>query len=99
MALGSIDYIESYLKYKIATLIRREPINNCLKYLKLELQVNMSSVETNLGGGNHRYLRVILMDTEFALIPHIQPFVASTYLGSLNIPSTATPIEVLNLKD
>ena len=99
MALGSIDCVASYFKYKRAIPIRGEPTNKSLKRLKLELQANASSVETDLGGGDHGHLRLVLTDAEYASMPHTQPFVAPTYPGLLNMPSTATPIEALNLKD
>ena len=50
-------------------LIRGELINKALKRLKLELQSNASSVETNLGGGNHSYLGLVLIDEEYISIP------------------------------
>ena len=69
MPTGTVDYTSSYFKYKTPTLIRGEPTNKALKRLKLELQSNASSVETNLEGGNHSYLGLILIDEEYTLIP------------------------------
>ena len=51
MIVGSVDYSSSYFKYKTATPIQGEPTNKTVKKLKLELQANASSVETDLGGG------------------------------------------------
>ena len=45
-------------------------MNKIPKRLKLELQANASSVETNLGGGNHSYLGLVLTDTKYTTIPH-----------------------------
>jgi len=53
MTIGIIDYASSYFKYKMPMPIRRELIHKSLKRLKLELQSNASSVETDLGGGNY----------------------------------------------
>ena len=99
MKLGIIDYASSYFKYKTPTPIRGEPTHKSLKRLKLELQANASSVETDLGGGNHGYLGLILTDQEYATIPHTAPFVPPTYPAALNIPSDATQIQALQLKD
>ena len=99
MVVGSVDYSSSYFKYKIATPIQGEPTNKTLKKLKLELQANASSVETDLGGGDHGYLGLILTDSEYASIPGTSPFVAPNYPGPLSIPNNATPIEALNTKD
>ena len=99
MSTGTIDYASSYFKYKTPTPIRGEPTNKALKRLKLELQSNASSVETDLGGGNHGYLGLVLTDEEYASIPHTQPFIAPNYPPPLAIPATSTPIEALELKD
>ena len=99
MALGTIDYASSYFKYKTPTPIRGEPTHKSLKRLKMELQANASSVETDLGGGNHGYLGLVLTDQEYATIPHTAPFIPPNYPPALNIPTDATPIQALQLKD
>ena len=80
MCPRAIDYALSYFKHKIHALIRGVPIHKILKRLKAELQANASSVETDLGGGNHGYLGLVTTDEEHATIPHMQPFVTPTYL-------------------
>ena len=99
MALGTIDYASSYFKYKTPMPICSEPTYKSIKRLKLELQANASSVEIDLGGGNHSYLGLILTDTEYALIPNTQPFVAPNYPPLLLIPATSTQIQALELKE
>ena len=99
MAKDIIDYATSYFKYKTARPIPGEPTNKSLKRLKLELQVNASSVETDLGSGDHGCLDLVLTNAEYASIPGMQLFVPPMYPGSLNIPNNATPIKALNLKD
>ena len=99
MTLGSIDYASSYFKYKTPIPIRGEPTHKSLKRLKLELQANASSVETDLGGGNYGYLGLVLTDEEYAAIPNTQPFVAPNYPPPLVIPTTATQIQALELKE
>ena len=74
-------------------------MNKALKRLKLELQANASSVETDLGGGEHGYLGLVLTDQEYATIPDTQPFAPPMHPGPLNTPKNATPIQALNLKD
>ena len=99
MTIGTIDYASSYFKFKTPTPIRREPTHKSLKRLKLELQANASSVETDLGGGNHGYLGLVLTDDEYASIPHTQPFVAPNYPPPLLIPATSTQIQAIELKE
>ena len=69
--------------------------------MKIELQANASSIETDLGGGegNYGYLGLVLTDKEYATIPDTQPFIPLHYPGPLVIPSNATAIEALQLKD
>jgi len=99
MAPGAIDYAASYFKYKTPTPIRGEPTNKTLKRLQMELQANASSVETDLGGGDHGYLGLVLSNVDYGLIPDTEPFIAPTYPPPLSIPADATAIQALELKD
>ena len=99
MAAGVINYAASYFKCETPTPMRGEPTNKALKRLQTELQANASSIETDLGGGDHGYLALVLADQEYAYIPNTQPFVAPTCLPPLATPSTATPLEALELKE
>ena len=47
--------------------MREELTNKTLKRLQTELQANASSIKTDLGGGNHGCLALVLTDTEYAL--------------------------------
>ena len=98
MLIGTIDYALSYFKYKTPIPIRGEPTNKVLKRLKLELQSNASSVETDLEGGNHSYLDLVLTGEEYASIPYTQPFIAPNYPPLLAILAMSTLIEALELK-
>jgi len=51
----------SYFKYATPTPIRGEPSNKALKWLKSELRVNASSVESDLGSRNHSYLDLVTL--------------------------------------
>ena len=99
MRTGAIDYAAACFKHKTPTPIRGQPNSKSLKRLQTELQANSSSVETDLGGGNHGYLGLLKSDEEHALIPNTQPFVAPTYPAALQLPFTAPIIEALDLKD
>ena len=99
MSVGTVDYQSSYFKYKTPTPIRGVPTYKALKRLKMELQANASSVETDLGGGNHGYLGLVLTDQEYNTIPNTAPFVPPNYPPPLVIPQTATPIQAIELKE
>ena len=79
--------------------INGEPTNKSLKCLKTELRVNGSSVDTDLGGGDHGYLGLILTNVEYArIILTPTPFVAPNFPGVLTIDPAATAIEVVHEK-
>ena len=98
MTSGAVDYAASYFKFKTPTPIIGTPTHKTLKRLKQELRANASSVESNLGGGDHGHLGLVLDDQEYATISTTQ-FVAPTYPTALSIPSTASQVEALNLRE
>ena len=91
MTRGAIDYAGSYFKYKTPTPIHGTPTNKALKRLKDELRANASSVECNLGGGDHGYLGLVLTNAEYTSItPRPPAFVPPNYPPNLVIPGNAT---------
>ena len=88
---GAVDYVASYFKYKTPTPIQGTPTYKALKRLKAELRANASSVECDLGGGNHGYLGLVLSDQEYATVSPT-PFIAPAYPGQLTIPANATQV-------
>lgn len=99
MSIGTIDYASSYFKYKTPTPMRGEPTNKALKRLKIELQANASSIETDLGGGNHGHLGLVLTDEEYATMQNATPFIPPNYPPPLVIPANSSPIQALELKE
>ena len=99
MELRAIDYASACFKHKTPTPIRGQPNNKSLKRLKLECQSNSSSVESDLGGGNHGCLFLVLANEEFATMPNTMPFEPPMCPGPLVTPSTSTPIAALELKE
>ena len=100
MTLGSIDYATSYFKYKTPTPIRGTPTNQTLKRLKTELRANASSVESDLGGGDHGYLGLVLTDVEYASITPTPPvFVPPPYPPALVILAGTDPVAALTIRE
>ena len=62
-----IDYAASF-PHRVPTKIQGEPLYRNLKRLKTELRANASSVDTDLGGGNHGYLGLVLSRNEYPWI-------------------------------
>ena len=46
-------------------------MNKTLKKLQIELRVNISSIETDLGEGNCSYLGLILINKKYVVIPNM----------------------------
>ena len=100
MAQGAIDYAAAYFKYKTPTYIQGMPTNKTLKRLKTELRANASSVESDLGGGDHGYLGLVLSATEYANItPSPPPFIPPEYPAALDIPAGTTQVQAFQLKE
>jgi len=96
----NIDYATLYFKYPVPTPINGEPTNKTLKRLKQELRANASSVETDLGGGNHGYLGLFLSDEEYAkILPTPPRFEAPTWPDPLVIDPAATAVEAVHAKE
>ena len=96
----NVDYAATYFKYPTPTPINGEPTNKTVKRLKTELRANGSSVDTDLGGGDHGYLGLLLTDLEYSrIIPTPTRFRAPAWPGALTIAANATPIEAVHAKE
>ena len=84
-------------EYHALTKIHGEPDYASLKRLKEQLKANANKIISNLGGGNHGYLGLVLDNAEYNAIPGTVLFVAPGYPPVLAIPATATPVEALQL--
>ena len=89
---NNVDYANVYFKYKIPTPIHGEPSNKTLKRLKTELRANGSSVDTDLGGGDHGYLGLILSDMEYGRITPTL-FVAPNFPGPSLVDPALTAVQ------
>ena len=95
----SVNYVTSNFKYPILAPIIGKPTNKTLKQLKQELRANSSNFYTNLGFGDHGYLKLLLTDVEYAqilLIPTL--FVAPAWSSTLAFNPTATTVEAAHAK-
>ena len=67
--------------------------------MKLKLQANISSRETNLEDTNHRCLDLILIDAEHNCVNRTVVFILPTYSRPLLVLSPAITIKDLQIKD
>ena len=97
-----VDYVTTYFPHKNQTKIQGEPSHDDLKRLKMELRADASSVDSDLGGGNHGYLGLVLSDVEYLALPGVgagNTFQAPVYPAALVIPATSTAIRAMELKE
>ena len=64
MTLTSIDYMSTYFEHPMLTKIHGEPDFSSLQRLENQIKVNLSSVNTNLGGEGNRHLGLTLTAAE-----------------------------------
>ena len=98
MTIGAVDYAASYFKYETPTPIQGTPTNKTLKRLKQELRANASSVELDLGGGDHGFLGLVLTDVEYATVSSTA-FTAPAFPAPLTIPTGTDQVTALNLRE
>ena len=94
-----IDYATTYFPYNTPTPIQGEPTYKALKRLKNELRANASSVDTDLGGGDHGYLGLVLTDEEYAKVAPNHPFVPPEFPGPLVIPPRTDIVDAMNMRE
>ena len=99
MPTARTDYAAAYFPYNTPTPINGEPSYKALKKLKNELRANASSVDSDLGGGDHGYLGLVLDETEYARIVPDHPFIAPDFPGVLRIPPGTETVDALNYRE
>ena len=99
MTTSRIDYASTYFPHSTPTPIRGEPDYKSLKKLKNELRANASSVDSDLGGGHHGYLGLVLSEQEYRRICPDTPFDAPEFPGTLTIPRGTDTADALNLRE
>lgn len=76
----------SVFTHEDCTKIHGEPTFQSLKLLSRELKTNARSVHSNLGGGSHGHLGIVLTPAQYALIS-ATPFVVPAYPDPLVVPA------------
>ena len=83
------NYRATHFPYKDLTPIRGEPNADSLLNLTNELKANSRSVLSNLGGGDHGHLGLVMSAADYATISNT-PFVKPDHPGPLIIPPNTT---------
>ena len=96
-ASGSINYRESF-EIPVLTKIQGEPTADSLILLKRELKSNASSVYSNIGGGTHGHLFLVIYPTQFNLLSN-SAFIRPLHPVLLTIPNGTTDAMIVVIKE
>ena len=86
------------MPYKTPTHIQGEPTYKYLKRFKNELRANTSSVDTDLGGGDHGYFGLVLTGEEYSKVGPNHLLIAPDVPDLLIIPQHTDTIIAMNMK-
>lgn len=63
------------------------------------MRANASSVDSDLGGGDHGYLGLVLTEEEYERVAPGNPFIAPRFPGRLEIPRGTDTIDAMNMRE
>ena len=87
--MSSVNYKDTLFNQANLTPIRGEPTFEMIHKLRKEIKANAKSIYSNIRGGAHGHLGLVLMDAQYALIL-ATPCVYLTRPGLLIIPYGTT---------
>ena len=82
--MSSINYKYTIFEHENITPVHGEPTFKTLHKLRNKINANAKSIYSNLGGGAHGYLGLVIRGAQYALISNTL-FVYSTHPGPLII--------------
>ena len=91
-----MDYATACLKYPISDKIYGKSAWEYIKYLKKQLKANARNVISDLGGGQHGHLGLVLYTIEYALLSN-EHYVITLYPVLLVTPKGTTHHESMCL--
>ena len=98
MKTYDIDYAQSKFEYPVLDKIHGEPTYHALKRMKEQLKRNAQSVISDLGGGAHGHLGLVLTAQEYTKFSQI-PYAAPRHPGPLQIPRNTDSAEAVRLRE
>ena len=94
----STNFRENYFQHPELTKITGEPTHTSLTTLINELKANAQSVHSNLGGGAHGHLGLVLSPVDYASVAQA-PYVRPQFPGSFVIPPNITNVQAQMLRE
>ena len=65
---ATVDYVAAFFSFKTPEKTESRPTFDSLKKLKKMIKANASSVASNLGGGSHSHLDLVIPESEYTKI-------------------------------
>ena len=91
MSIPSVNYRETFFPKPDLSKILGLPTYDSLHQMQLELKSNALSVHSNLGGGTHGHLGLLMTAAQYALVSDA-PYERPEHPGILHIPHAATRV-------
>ena len=98
MTTGIVDYRSTFFEQKIITRIHGEPTYDSIKRLHNELKANAGRVPSNLGGGLHGHLALVISPAQYSMLSNT-PFVRPAHPGPFFYPPGTSEINIRLLRD
>ena len=92
VVINSVNYRETCFPKPDLTRTPGRPTYESLHNMQLELKANAISVHSNLGGGNHGHLGLLMTDPQYALVSNTA-YVRPVHPGVLVLPNGATRVQ------
>ena len=98
MTTNMVDYRNTVFEHPTVTKIHGEPTFEGIRTIHKELMINAQTVYSDLGGGAHGHLGLVLSPRRYALLSNAD-YVRPQHPGQLVIPPGTTQHMVRTLKD
>ena len=99
MTPTNINYVLAYFEFSILTKIHGPPYHDTLTKIADKLMANAASVTSDLGGGAHGHISLILLDLEYVQIPGTVSCIRPIHLGTLTIVAGSTLYAATDLRE
>ena len=81
-AYASVDYKDTHFEFSELSPIHGEPSYETLDKLLKQLKANARTVHSNLGGGAHGHLGLVISPASYALLSPLHPFNRPVFPGA-----------------
>ena len=93
-----VDYASSYFEFPTLDKIHGPPTFRTLQKMRKQLKANCQTVISDLDGGRHGLLGLLLSPEEYALLSNV-PFHRPQHPGQLQIPAGTPQREAIRLRE